>query len=207
MISLDQVYLLEEKVESAVAKIQQLQAENDALRRQCSELKNALSSKTEQLNTFSVDQNQIEEGIRKALDRLNSIENQVLKQVDQVSFAPASNQAEVNSNAAVVDTIIATPIPTYTNPVEPQIKTPVQEVQPQTEEELAIKESFSIESEPVQEEVIEETFAPSFTDMSEIKSKTEMDLSQQFTEDSDFSEPDLSDEEEENPDGLGFDIF
>ena len=44
MISLDQVLLLEQKVESAVAKIQQLEGENAALRNKCSELTNALSA-------------------------------------------------------------------------------------------------------------------------------------------------------------------
>ena len=52
MISLDQVLLLEQKVESAVEKIRQLQNENDALRKKCSELTNALSSKSEQLSNF-----------------------------------------------------------------------------------------------------------------------------------------------------------
>ena len=68
MTMLDQVLLLEEKVESAVAKIQQLEAENAALRNKCSELTNALSSKTEQLTNFTSDQNKIESGIQKALD-------------------------------------------------------------------------------------------------------------------------------------------
>ena len=85
MISLDQILLLEQRVESAVAKIAQLQAENDALRSKCSELTNALSSKSEQLSTFESDQNKIESGILKALDRLNSIENSVLKATGQVS--------------------------------------------------------------------------------------------------------------------------
>ncbi|MFA6855870.1 MAG: cell division protein ZapB [Treponema sp.] len=79
MISLDQILLLEKKVESAVKKITQLQAENDALRSKCSELTNALSSKTELLSSFEQDQSKIEDGILKALDRLNSIENSVLK--------------------------------------------------------------------------------------------------------------------------------
>jgi FtsZ-binding cell division protein ZapB len=79
MISLDQILLLEQKVERAVEKITQLQAENDALRRKCSELTNALSSKTEQISSFEQDQNKIENGILKALERLNSIENSVLK--------------------------------------------------------------------------------------------------------------------------------
>ncbi|MCR4952760.1 MAG: cell division protein ZapB [Treponema sp.] len=83
MISLDQVYLLEQKVESAVAKIQQLQAENDALRNKCAELTNALTAKSEQLSSIEQDQSQIESGIKKALDRLNSIENSVLKAAGQ----------------------------------------------------------------------------------------------------------------------------
>lgn len=89
MISLDQVLLLEQKVESAVAKIAQLQAENDALRSKCAELTNALSTKSEQLTTIESDQNRIESGILKALDRLNSIENSVLKAV-----APTEKEAE-----------------------------------------------------------------------------------------------------------------
>ena len=79
MISLEQVLLLEQKVESAVAKIQQLEAENDALRNKCSELTNALSAKSEQLKAYESDQQKIESGIIKAIDRLNSIENSVLK--------------------------------------------------------------------------------------------------------------------------------
>lgn len=85
MISLDQILLLEKKVESAVAKIAQLQAENDALRSKCSELTNALSSKSEQLSTFEQDQSKIESGIMNALDRLASIENSVLKATGQFS--------------------------------------------------------------------------------------------------------------------------
>lgn len=99
MISLDQVLLLEQKVESAVAKIAQLQAENDALRSKCSELTNALSSKSEQLSSFESDQSKIESGILKALDRLNSIENSVLKAAGQASFAQQQNVAQnIQSN-------------------------------------------------------------------------------------------------------------
>ena len=78
MISLDQVVILEEKVESAVAKIQQLNAENAALRSKCLELSNALNAKTELLSTFQNDQGKIEEGILKALNRLNAVENVIL---------------------------------------------------------------------------------------------------------------------------------
>ncbi len=98
MISLDQILLLEQRVESAVAKIAQLQAENDALRSKCSELTNALSSKSEQLSTFESDQNKIESGILKALDRLNSIENSVLKATGQAASFSSNNNSN-NSNA------------------------------------------------------------------------------------------------------------
>ena len=98
MITLDQVLLLEQKVESAVAKIQQLQQENDALRSKCSELTNALSSKSEQLSSFENNQNVIECGIRKALDRLTSIENSVLKNAGQVLASQTSTvETKVNS--------------------------------------------------------------------------------------------------------------
>lgn len=95
MISLDQILLLEQRVESAVAKIAQLQAENDALRSKCSELTNALSSKSEQLSTFESDQNKIESGILKALDRLNSIENSVLKASGQTASFSSNNSSSI----------------------------------------------------------------------------------------------------------------
>lgn len=73
MISLDQIQILEQKIESAVAKIAQLTAENDALRSKCAELTNALSAKTEQLSAFQTDQNKIELRIKKALEQLENI--------------------------------------------------------------------------------------------------------------------------------------
>ncbi len=85
MISLDQVLLLERKVEEAVAKISQLQAENTELRNKCTELVSMVSSKSEQLSSFRQDQDRIENGILKALDRLNSIENSILNAAEQAN--------------------------------------------------------------------------------------------------------------------------
>ena len=79
MISFDQVLLLEERVESAVKKIEQLNAENAALRAKVAELSNALNAKSEQFSSFQSDQSKIEEGILKALSRLNAVENVVLQ--------------------------------------------------------------------------------------------------------------------------------
>lgn len=96
MNTLEQVLLLEQKVESAVEKIRQLQAENDALRSKCAELTNALSSKSEQLKTCVNNNNLIQGGIQKALDQLSSIENSILDKGDQV--APS---IETNTNTFV----------------------------------------------------------------------------------------------------------
>ena len=95
MITLDHVLLLQQKVESAVKKISQLQAENDALRSRCAELTNALSSKSEQLSAFEQDQGKIESGILKALDRLSAIENSVLQTVGQIQNSSVDNNAQV----------------------------------------------------------------------------------------------------------------
>lgn len=95
MITLDHVLLLEQKVESAVKKISQLQAENDALRSRCAELTNALSSKSEQLSAFEQDQGKIESGILKALDRLSAIENSVLQTVGQIQNSSVDNNVQV----------------------------------------------------------------------------------------------------------------
>lgn len=89
MITLDQVLLLQEKVESAVVKIEQLKAENAALRSKCAELTNALSAKTEQFSTFEADQSKIEHGILKALERLNAVENAVVQAAHEVAAAPS----------------------------------------------------------------------------------------------------------------------
>lgn len=80
MISFDQVLLLQEKVESAVQKIVELKSENDALRSKCSELTNALSEKTELLETLNADEQKIERSIINALDKLNTIENSIANQ-------------------------------------------------------------------------------------------------------------------------------
>ena len=174
MISLDQVLLLEEKVESAVAKIQQLEAENDALRNKCSELTNALSAKTEQLASFENEQKTIESGIIKAIDRLNSIENSVLKQTGQSAPKTAASGLAASAAAVATNTVAEeketpapapTPTPTPTTDVSFDQMTPVESPEEETfdEEEVidnpdAIDQAFdevTIE-EPVEEPIEDE---------------------------------------------------
>ena len=178
MISLDQVYLLEQKVESAVEKIQQLQAENDALRNKCTELTNALSAKSEQLSSFESDQSQIENGIKKALDRLNSIENAVLKNASQ---ADKTVQAAPVTNAQPQA------------PVEPQPAPVQQSPAPQAEEQKPTA--------PVQS-------APSFDTMDTVPQTNEAPAENtQDTPEQIFDDPMETPEDDDNHDGLGFDIF
>lgn len=125
MISLDQVLLLEQKVENAVEKIQQLNAENAALRRKCAELTNALSAKTEQFSSFQTDQGRIEEGILKVLERLNTVENAVH-----------------SATLTVESTSQAKELHTQPQNIHPQ---PQQEIKPQPEEpspETSSEQSF-----------------------------------------------------------------
>ena len=179
MISLDQVYLLEQKVESAVEKIQQLQAENDALRSKCNELTNALSAKSEQLSNFESDQDQIETGIKKALDRLNSIENSVLKTATQINQSAQAAKPEVQ----------ATPAPQAENPKP--AAAPVQSA-PSFE---------TMDTVPVTTE------EPAETNEEEPVNIPEQVFDSTNVEESFEGEDDIDAPEDDNHDGLGFDIF
>lgn len=128
MISLDQILLLQEKVENAVAVIAQLKAENDALRRKCTELTNSLSAKTEQFSSF---QDKIEEGILRALNRLDAVERKVLEgglpagSVQKPDVSSASGPAPVVQNESTE---------VNTNPViENQVSAIKEEVNAETE--------------------------------------------------------------------------
>lgn len=79
MITLDQVQLLEKKVETIVSKINDLQRQNSALQEKNRELIEKNSLLMQKISIFEADQNRIEQGILNALDRLNSMENSVLK--------------------------------------------------------------------------------------------------------------------------------
>lgn len=215
MISLDQVYLLEQKVESAVEKIQQLQAENDALRSKCAELTNALSVKSEQLNTFETDQSQIEDGIKKALDRLSSIENSVLRTVSSMSqngqvassisiqpSQPVKVQAQPQGQVQQQAQVIAQPQALQTPTPQPDpspVSQPVENISQPAENTSQVNENFSdfsplgtetsdfVEASP---EPIMQTNAPSFETMEQMPENEEIPT-----------------EEEDSQDDLGFDIF
>lgn len=75
MLNLDQVRLLENRVEKAIGKIQSLDAENTLLKSQLSTLQAHVSELEGLVQGFKDDQGRIEEGILNALDRLSAFED------------------------------------------------------------------------------------------------------------------------------------
>lgn len=156
MISLDQILVLEKKVESAVNKITQLQAENDALRSKCAELTNALSSKSEQLSSFEQDQGLIESKIVNLINRFNNIENSVLDVI--------GSSGSMQSPVAAIQQPVQTPAPEQS----------VQQAQVPNQNPIAQSQTYVPASEPVVSAAVEtesEEMQQSFFDMNEVSSQ------------------------------------
>lgn len=96
MLNLDQVRLLENGVEKAVAKILSLTAENTHLRTQLSTLQTRVGELEGLVRSFRDDQGRIEEGILNALDRLSAFEDTVYHAEEP---APAPVQTAASSSA------------------------------------------------------------------------------------------------------------
>ena len=232
MITLDQVLTLEQKVESAVVKIQQLQAENDALRKQCAELTNALSSKSEQLSSFESNQSQIESGILNALDRLNQIENSVLKVAGQDAIQnqrqPQIIQSTVTiqNNQPVVQTTQSFNTlekVQETVEIEPSISSSTIE-QPENqivEESTFVQESYNPQFEeqstigqPVEDQQEESTFihndsiqTNNVSSFQQVEHSFNNNVSTSAPESNFNEEYDYSEDDSEGTNNLGFDIF
>ena len=195
MISLDQVLLLEQKVESAVEKIKQLEGENAALRSKCSELTNALSAKTEQLAAFESEQKTIESGIIKAIDRLNSIEHSVLKTAGSIASKETAAPAVEPEPTAVPE------------PVEGPANEPVAEPEPVEEVPVdeTIEDTTSVVTDMNFEQMtpVEETEEPEPTEFTEPAEGLPEEIIDEPVED----EADDTDQDPESKDNLGFDIF
>lgn len=212
MISLDQILLLEQKVESAVKKIQQLQSENDALRKKCAELTNALSTKTEQLSTFETDQSQIEDGIKKALDRLNSIENSFFKTVDSInrnSFGQADSvsQKTILESEQNLQNVVAQNKEEIENPENPAVRNVnFNDMDYLNDSDGAMQnqtDDYSADESLNDEENLENDLFEKNQNETEIFSEQSADFS------GNFEENQISDNspDENSDDDLGFDIF
>lgn len=207
MITLDQVLLLEQKVESAVAKIQQLQAENAALRNRCSELTNALSSKSEQLSSLESEQNQIESGLLKSLNRLSSIENIILNLADSNNSNIPTKQinvtqenqfsSNVQNNLTVENQSVSNIQQTFAEDIQDSSSTQIEFEEEKTESNVQQTTQntfgdFSYNNEPEQKE--------------EISPLTQNDIT--FDSMDDVYQDEYEDEDNGDfQDNLGFDIF
>lgn len=168
MISLDQILVLEQKVESAVKKISQLQAENDALRSKCAELTNALSSKSEQLSSFEQDQGLIESKIASLISRFANIENTVMDAISQNTSVPVQESVQTPVQPQVqVQQPVTQVVSQVTSQVIPETNTSaLQNQQSVHVEQPQVQNVNQVVEEPVEEE----TSQPSFFDMNEINS-------------------------------------
>ena len=77
MLSLDQVRLLENRVEKAVSKISSLTSENEHLRSQLATLQQRVHELEGFVSGFKDDQGKIEAGILNALEQLGALENAI----------------------------------------------------------------------------------------------------------------------------------
>ena len=213
MITLDQVLTLEQKVESAVVKIQQLQAENDALRKQCAELTNALSSKSEQLSSFESNQSQIESGILNALDRLNQIENSVLKVAGQDAVQNQTQPQIIQNTVTIQNNEPILQQTTQSFDTMQEVEKDPSEVEEEVTEDASNTEESSFE--PSQTNYFQDSPASQDLESSNteethfVESTIEQNVEMNIQE---YDQSDLQQEydfsnEEDSSDNLGFDIF
>lgn len=90
MLNLDQVRLLENRVEKAVNRIKTLTEENAHVCSQLSGLQARVNELEGLVRSFKDDQGRIEEGILNALDRLSAFEDSVYQTTDENSESSES---------------------------------------------------------------------------------------------------------------------
>lgn len=157
MISVDTILLLQQKVESAVQKIEQLKSENDALRAERSELTKALSEKSELLSRFSADEKRIEDGILGALSRLDTVENALLDSSGGFNKVEADCNTTREQQAPLADSTSQAPL---TSP-SPAAATAEPAVTAQTEAAApAAQQDTEPQADPVQQQASFTTPAP-----------------------------------------------
>ena len=103
MITLDQVQLLEKKIEEIISMMNNLQKQNSALQEKNRELIEKNSLLMQRISSFEADQNRIEQGILNALDRLNSMENSALKVGSSATTTQNVQKVESSNTETVVE--------------------------------------------------------------------------------------------------------
>ena len=108
MINLDQVRTLEWKVKQAVQLIVHLRRENDTLRGKLSDTEVRLQELESHLEDFKASQNEMESGIRSALEELDHLEGvatpaQVPEPVGPVAYLPQTEEFAAEDPAAIFE--------------------------------------------------------------------------------------------------------
>ncbi|UTY30642.1 cell division protein ZapB [Treponema putidum] len=99
MLNLDQVRLLENKVERAVQMIKSLHTEKDALKKEIEVRDKRISELEKLIVTFKDDQSKIEEGIINALNQLSAFED--ASYVKKHEMRPAASEFETSAPVSV----------------------------------------------------------------------------------------------------------
>jgi len=87
MITLEQIRLLEDKIQKAISTISGLREENATLRKKLQNYENRISELEVLIDDFKKDQNEIEQGIVNALKQLDTLE-------DEIQYQSAEQQTE-----------------------------------------------------------------------------------------------------------------
>ena len=112
MISLNQIRLLEQKIESILDLVSALQIEKAALENQNTKLKAEVQELAAKCSRFEQDEEKIEQGILSVLNRLNNMEDAV-QHVMESGRSNAGNEITAHTQQAVQ------PDPEHTQPAKP----------------------------------------------------------------------------------------
>jgi hypothetical protein len=107
MLSLDQVRLLENRVQKAVGKITSLTDENARLRAQLTGLQTRVNELEGLVRSFKDDQGRIEEGILSALDRLSAFEDSVFHGESGSAPLTATDEEALSRETTIAEVTIA----------------------------------------------------------------------------------------------------
>jgi len=104
MISLDQVRLLEQKVEGMLALFSRLKSEKSALEKENGELKTELETLKAKCGRFEQDEAKLEQGILSVLNRLNDMEDAVQNVMDSSAVKSVEPEVSVQETGPAPDT-------------------------------------------------------------------------------------------------------
>ena len=111
MITLEQIRRLDEKVQQAVQFIQTLKSENESLRGRLSEYEGRISELEVLITRFREDQGEIEQGIVRALQHLDELEDTISPTTEEPSGQPADASDGIRPRVVEEDQAPAEEVP------------------------------------------------------------------------------------------------